>query len=73
MWLKASTSYTFDLAGRLHTVSNASETVATYEYLANAPQLLESVTSPSHKVVNTYEANRNILANKDNQYLDEKR
>ena len=26
--------------------------------------------SPSHKVVNTYEANRNILANKDNQYLD---
>ena len=65
-----SVAYTYDPAGRLATVANATETVATYTYLTNAPSLLETVTTPSHKVVNTYEDDRNILAAKSNQYLD---
>ena len=67
--LDATGIYTYDRAGRLATVADANDT-HTYAYLANSYGLLESVTSPAHKVTNTYELNRNVLTNKANTSLD---
>ncbi len=63
-------SYTYDDIGRLETVSDLTDTF-TYNYVDYAPSLLESLTAPAHKVVNTYEPDRNVLDTKTNQYLDE--
>ena len=57
--------YSYDPAGRLHTVTNTTETF-TYGYLANSGSLLETVTGPAHTVTNTYEPNRNVLTTKAN-------
>ena len=68
--IEAQRAYTYDPLGRLGSVTDGTNAIATYSYLANAPSLLESITLSTHKVVNTYEATRNILDTKDNQYLD---
>lgn len=60
-----STGYTYDPAGRLHTVTNNTGTF-TYGYLANSASLLETVTGPALKVINTYEPHRNVLSTKNN-------
>ena len=52
--------------GRLQTVAGASSGSFTYTYLPKS-NLLASVTGPAHTTTNTYEANRDILASKQNK------
>ena len=66
---ESSTGYTYDNAGRLNTVTSGTDTFS-YQYLPNAPQLLEKVTSPVGTATNIYEANRNILDAKLNKLTD---
>jgi len=58
-------NYGYDIAGRLRSVNNHQ-----YDYLANSGGIIETITSPAHKVTNTYEANRNGLLSKQNTKLD---
>jgi YD repeat-containing protein len=63
------TLYTYDNAGRLHTVAETEQSPAltfTYGYEPNSGNLLAGVLGPVHTVANTYEAHRNVLTNKEN-------
>lgn len=60
-------AYTYSPAGQLTGVA-ADDKECTYAYVPNAPQLVAQVTSPVHTVVNTYEANRSMLASKINRW-----
>jgi len=62
---ETTTTYGYDTAGRLKTVNNY-----TYDYLANSGNIIETITSPVHKVTNSYETNRNGLIAKQNSKLD---
>src|SRR5690606_37001496 len=59
------TTYTYDSAGRLKTVSDVSDTF-TYGYLANTRNQLETVTGPVHTVTYSYEPGRNAMTNIEN-------
>ncbi|MCP4967926.1 MAG: RHS repeat protein, partial [bacterium] len=63
------TTYTYDLAGRLRSVSETHQSPAldfVYNYEPDSASLVESVVGPVHMVENTYEPHRNVLVTKEN-------
>ena len=60
------TSYAYDQAGRLATVTSAAGAF-TYAYAPNSDSLIQSVTGPADAVTNTYEPDRDVLTSKTNQ------
>ncbi len=59
-------TYGFDPAGRLATVADAN-TTWTYGFVANAPNLLSSVTTGARTVTYTYEPGRNAITSITNE------
>ncbi len=57
--------YTYDAAGRLHTVGDGTDTF-TYDYVTNSHNLLASVTGPVHTVNYAYEPGRNAMTSVTN-------
>ena len=64
--VETAASYGYDAVGRLATVTQGTDTF-TYGYQPNTFGLVKTVTGPAHTVTNTYEANRNVLTNKENK------
>ena len=62
-----SVAYSYDTASRLGTITHGTDTF-TYGYEPNTYGLVETVTGPAHTVTNTYEANRNVLTQKENKF-----
>ena len=67
-------TYTYGLEGRAQELSCPEGGVTpaphtfTYNYEAASRHLISSVTGPAHLVTNTWESNRNVLLEKDNQH-----
>ncbi len=62
-------THTYDLAGRLHSVSETHQSPAldfVYHYEQGSTSLVEFAVGPVHTVENTYEPHRNVLTNKEN-------
>lgn len=68
---ETASSYGYDAAGRLYQVGTSYPLPAspefTYGYLAESGGMVETVTGPAHTVTNTYESDRNVLAQKKNE------
>ena len=58
-------TYTYDITGRLATVTDATSSF-TYGYLPQS-SLLATVTGPAHSVTNTYDTTRDVLLTKENK------
>ena len=59
-------TYDYDTASRLEKVTNQANLAFEYQYEANAWNLIEKMTGPSHHVDNTWELTRNVLDQKLN-------
>ena len=68
--LDTSASFEYEtVAGRVKSITTHTSQAFTYGYDSARPSLVSSLTGPLHRVVNTWETDRNVLDVKSNQTL----